>query len=362
MKALFFNSNGKGTTRKFAFNWAFHRTLFILLVMMSNMLINDARSAVGQSKPIVIAHRGASGYLPEHTLASKVLAYGMGADFIEQDVVLTRDDVPIVLHDICLDAVTDVAKVFPKRARPDGRFYAIDFSIEEIKRLSVHERIDLDSGQPVYPNRFPSDRGRFRVPTLAEEIELILGLNRSTGRKVGIYPEIKSPSWHRKQGKDISRVVVDLLANYGYRSKLDPVYLQCFDIEETRRIRTELNCELKLVQLIGNKEKDDALITPKGLDQIAEYANGIGPSLSHVVRKGNGTDEVKVSELVKFAHQRGLVVHPYTFRTDALPDYVDSFEELVSIFIDRANVDGVFTDFPDRVVQQVHPAQPRARK
>ncbi|MCA9216274.1 MAG: hypothetical protein KDB27_24565, partial [Planctomycetales bacterium] len=104
---------------------------------------------------IVIAHRGASGYLPEHTLPAKALAYGMGADFLEQDVVLSRDGVPIVLHDIHIDTVTDVAKKFPNRKRGDGRFYAIDFDVAELKTLDVVERFDAQTKKAVFPNRFP---------------------------------------------------------------------------------------------------------------------------------------------------------------------------------------------------------------
>ena len=171
---------------------------------------------MGGNRKTVIAHRGASGYLPEHTLAAKALAHGMGADFIEQDVVLTADDEAIVLHDIHLDTVTNVASQFPDRARPDGYFYAIDFSLEEIRRLKVHERVSRETRQAVYPQRFPDRHSIFRVPTLAEEIQLIQGLNKSTGRCAGIFPEIKSPAWHQSEGKDISRIVLEILARHGY--------------------------------------------------------------------------------------------------------------------------------------------------
>jgi len=109
------------------------------------------------AEPLVIAHRGASGYLPEHTLAAKALAHGQGADYLEQDVVLTADDVPIVLHDIHLDSTTDVADRFPDRARPDGRWYAVDFSLAEVRQLAVGERLGRD-GTAAFPGRFPADR------------------------------------------------------------------------------------------------------------------------------------------------------------------------------------------------------------
>lgn len=169
-------------------------------------LMMAAMPAAADEK-IVIAHRGASGYLPEHTLAAKAAAHAMGADYIEQDVVLSKDGVPMVLHDIHIDTVTDVADIFPDRARADGRFYAIDLTLDELKQLAVMERADEDGGQ-VFPDRFPRGASTFRVPTLAEEIELIQGMNLSTGREAGIYPEIKRPAWHRAQGQDISAIVL----------------------------------------------------------------------------------------------------------------------------------------------------------
>ncbi len=150
----------------------------------------------------VIAHRGAPGYLPEHTLAGVAMAHAMGADYIEQDVVLSRDGELLVLHDLTLDAVTDVAERFPGRERQDGRFYALDFDLAEIRTLRVHERRRAD-GEPAFPGRFARSDVTFRVPTLREEIALIQGLNRSTGRDVGVYVEPKSPAWHRAEGRDL---------------------------------------------------------------------------------------------------------------------------------------------------------------
>lgn len=312
--------------------------------------------AAQSTKPIVIAHRGASGYLPEHTLEAKAMAHAMRADFIEQDVVLTKDGVPVVLHDIHLDTVTNVSSVYPDRAREDGRFYAIDFTIDEIKRLRVTERIDLKTGKAVYPKRFPVSAAEFVVPSLAEEIELIQGLNKSTRRDVGIYPEIKAPAWHRGQGQDISRTVLEVLKQFGYRNKSDNIYLQCFDAAETRRLREELKCQLRLVQLIGENSWREAatdfdqLRTADGIRAVAEYADGIGPSMNHVIRGRNSQGELEVTDLVKLAHAAGLQVHPYTFRADALPAYADSFAGLIRAFASAAKIDGLFTDFPDQAV------------
>jgi glycerophosphoryl diester phosphodiesterase len=310
---------------------------------------------------IVIAHRGASGYLPEHTLAAKAVAHAMGADYIEQDVVLSKDGVPVVLHDIQIDTVTDVAQAFPGRARADGRFYAIDFTLDELKSLAVTERGD-QAGRPAFPGRFPRGASSFQIPTLAEEIELIQGLNLSTGREAGIYPEIKAPAWHRAQGQDISAIALGVLADYGYADPDDLVYLQCFDWNETQRIRGELGWRGRLVQLIGENDWREApgvdyhaLRTAAGLAAIAQVAQGIGPSMHHVVPGVDAVGRPIVNNLVTNAHAQGLTVHPYTFRADALPDYAANLEEVLHIFLVDAGVDGVFTDFPDRAVAFLRP-------
>lgn len=324
---------------------------FFLLAGALALLPHSTDAA--ERKPIVIAHRGASGYLPEHTLAAKAMAFAVGADYIEQDVVLTKDDQPIVMHDIHLDRVTNVAEVFPERHRGDGRYYAIDFTLDEIKRVRAHERTDLKTRRAVYTDRFPLGKATFRVPTLAEEIELIQGLNKSTGRNVGIYPEIKQPAWHQAEGRDISRIVLKTLERYGYRTKHDKCFLQCFDAHETRRIREELGCKLRLIQLIGDNDwhKDDAgsnrSKSSSRLRQIAEYADGIGPSMSLVVRGVDDSGKPILTDLVETAHAVGLEVHPYTFRADVLPAYANTFEQVLQIFFEDAHVDGIFTDFPD---------------
>src|SRR5688500_1899970 len=177
------------------------------------LLLLGASPAIAQPPPksLVIAHRGASGYLPEHTIAAKAYAHALGADFIEQDLVLSKDDVPIVIHDIYVDTVTDVAKRFPNRKRADGRYYVLDFTVAELKQLRVSERFDARTGGRVFPRRFPAQQSSFQLSTFEEELQLIQGLNRSTGRVAGIYPEIKQPKWHNVQGRDISRVVLAIL-------------------------------------------------------------------------------------------------------------------------------------------------------
>lgn len=338
-------------------SFAGHSRLVLLLLVVA---CGDGNLNAPQGdKPIVIAHRGASGYLPEHTIAAKAMAYAQGADYIEQDLVMTRDNEVVVLHDHHLDTVSNVADAYPDRAREDGRFYVIDFTLDEIRKLKVSERFSINNGQisAVFPDRFPLHQSTFRINTLAEEIELIQGLNRSTGRSVGIYPEIKSPGFHRDEGKDISAAVLDILEAYGYRSAADRVFLQCFDPYELIRIRQELlpakNMDIRLVQLIGYAEEFAPLVTPDGILQVATYAVGIGPSMHLLVDPDSDADDLQISDLVGLAHAAGLIVHPYTFRREAnqVPEYAKDFEDLLDIFLNRVGVDGVFTDFPDRTVQ-----------
>lgn len=301
----------------------------------------------------VIAHRGASGYLPEHTLPAKALAHGMGADFLEQDVVATRDGELIVSHDIHLDRVTDVATRFPDRARRDGRFYAIDFDLEELRRLRVHERVDA-KGDAVYPGRFPVSVTSFSLHTFDEELAFIRGLNEATGRSAGVYPEIKRPAFHRAAGIDITKAFLDTLARHGYRDKSDNVYVQCFDADETRRIRHDLGCSMKLVQLIGENDWEEsdtdynAMRRADGIKEMAAVVDGFGPWINHVVKSGPGGEPVSTG-LVERMHDAGCEVHPYTLRRDDLPPAFSSFDAAVSFLREKLWADGVFTDFPDLV-------------
>lgn len=305
-------------------------------------------------RPVIIAHRGASGHLPEHTLQAKALAFAMGADYLEQDIVATRDDRLVVLHDIHLEGVTDVELKYPDRARDDGRFYARDFDLAEIETLQVHERTDT-LGHQVFPERRRFEGAEFRVPSLARELELIAVLRDTTGREVGIYPEIKSPAWHRAEGVDVTKLVLDTLQHYGYSGHADPCYLQCFDENEVRRIRHELDTELKLVQLIGEDGWDpeptdfESMRTAEGIGKLAATVDGIGPWVNQLYNIENG--QVTDSGLVALAHAEGLVVHPYTFRSDALPEGFENIEALFEFTIRQLAIDGFFTDFPDAAVR-----------
>lgn len=288
---------------------------------------HGANAPVAGERPLVIAHRGASGYLPEHTLPAYALAYGMGADVLEPDVVLTRDGVPICLHDIHLERVTDVESVFPDRARNDGRWYAIDFTLEEIRRLSV----DGPSGR--FAKRvdgFPSagvGRG-FRVATLDEMLGLVRVMNEQTGREVGVIPEAKAPGFHRAEGRPIEGPLLEMLASYGYTDRDDGAIVQCFEAGSLRRMRDEHGTRLRLVFLAGNA---GAIERAGGVDGIAAFADGVGPARGVIESAGGPA-------FMEAARRAGLTVWAWTYGRDAGP-IRRAFAEL--------GVDGVFCDYPD---------------
>jgi glycerophosphoryl diester phosphodiesterase len=315
-------------------------SLFLIGLLLFSCI--ETKKQRTMNKKIVIAHRGASGYLPEHTIEAKAMAYAMSADFIEQDLVLSKDNIPIVIHDIYLDDVTDVALKFNERKRKDTRFYVIDFTFDELKTLKVTERFNPKTGEQIYTNRFPKNKGNFKLHSLQEEIELIQGLNKTTGKNIGIYPEIKEPEFHKKEGKNLTEIVLKILSDYGYKTKKDRCILQCFDAKELERIRKELNSELFLVQLMEFSKET------KQLEHFATFADGIGPYYKHLLsEKVDG--KFTFTTLVSDAHTLGLKVHPYTFRADALGEF-SSFNEMMQTLLIDANVDGCFSDFPDLVV------------
>ncbi|WP_159567040.1 glycerophosphodiester phosphodiesterase [Budvicia diplopodorum] len=345
-----------------------------MILSMSVVSAVEAKAKTDKTDKIVIAHRGASGYLPEHSLPSKAMAYQQGADYLEQDLVMTKDDKLVVLHDHYLDRVTDVAERFPDRARKDGRYYAIDFTLAEIKSLKFTEGFDIKDGKKIqsYPGRFPMGKSDFRIHSFEEEIEFVQGLNHSTGKNIGIYPEIKAPWFHRSEGKDISVKVLEVLKQYGYTKKDDKVYLQCFDFNELKRIKTELmpkaGLDLKLVQLIAYTDWEetfepnaegklvnysyDWMFKPGGMAEIAKYADGIGPQYPMLIdEKASKPGHVKITSMVKDAHDNGMVVHPYTLRADGLPKYATSMDQLMGVMFKQEKVDGIFSDFPDLVVK-----------
>ena len=333
-------------------------------VYLGIILLLPLSSVVQGADKLVIAHRGASGYLPEHTLEAKVLAFAQGADYLEQDVVMTRDDQLVVFHDLTLERMTNVASLYPERARADGSYYVIDFTLAELRRLTLHEG-------SVFPGRFPTELGHFSLHTLAEELELVAGLQASTGRQVGIYPELKSPWFHHQHGKDLALAVFKVLQAYGYDSREDAIFVQSFDHHELVRIKRELlpslGMDLKLVQLIAQNAWNetmardtegvwqpydyDWMFTQEGIKQLAEVVDGLGPAWDMLLPATLSANEVehRGSDLVQWAHAQELQVHPYTFRREAsqLPAWAASIEQMLEVFLYRIDVDGVFTDFPD---------------
>lgn len=297
----------------------------------------DSRTA--QSSPLVIAHRGACGYLPEHTQAAKLLAYGMGADFLEQDVVASLDGELVVAHDLWLEETTDVALRFPSRHREDGHFYFADFTLAELRRLRVLERRVPTGNRRRFENRFSRNDIDFRIVTLQEEIALIAELNRQTGRSVGIYPEIKSPKWHEVWGFDLAGAVLDCLARTVPTDGSMPVYVQCFDSETVRRLSAEAPPQFGVVQLLEN-EPVEALDFDGNDGRLA-----VGPAIDSLLDNTG-----KLTEFGARLKSLGLPIHCYTFRSDQLPQWAENAQELWKALSVKVGVDGVFTDFPDLAI------------
>lgn len=322
---------------------------FLMMIKITTFILAIIVSYHSVAKPIVIAHRGASGYLPEHTLPALTYAYAAGADYIEQDLVLSKDNHLVVLHDIYLDTVTNVAQVFPSRKRQNGRYYVIDFTLAELKQLTVHERQHIDNTQ-VFSNRYQG-HAAFKISTFAEQIELITQLNRQTGKNVGLYPEIKSPAWHQNQGKDISKMLVKVLRQHNLDSTKAAVYVQCFDFNEIRRLKQELQLKAKLVFLIGENSWNESdtdynfMRTEKGLKKIAKVTPFIGPRITHLINFKTS----QPSQFAKVAKNLGFKIHPYTYRVELLPTGI-SQDKLFNLLVHQLEINGLFTDFTDHFV------------
>jgi glycerophosphoryl diester phosphodiesterase len=317
---------------------------FALIAILS-VFISCSHSSLLKSK-VVVAHRGASGYLPEHSLAGVAMSHSWGVDYIEADVVLTKDHHPVVLHDIHLDTTTNVAKKYSKRKRRDGRYYAIDFTLREIKRLKLNERINLKTGKRVFKDRYPKSNVTMRVPTLSEFIELVQGLNKSTKKDVGVYVEMKSPEFHKKHRKDIAKVTIKTLRKYGYDTENSKAILQCFFPPTLKRLKTKFKTKIPLVLLIADnswKESSvdyDYYLTEKGIKEVHNYVDGLGPWIP----------QLKSSDIMALSKKYNLKVHAYTHRIDSLPEGVTNSQLLDYLFIE-AQVDGVFSDFADNVMK-----------
>ena len=312
-------------------------------------------------KPIVIGHRGASAYRPEHTLASYELAIDQGADFIEPDLVPTKDGVLVARHENEISGTTDVDQhpEFADRRTTkiiDGvtmkGWFTEDFTLKELKTLGAKERLPV-----VRPANKAFD-GQYSVPTLDEILSMLKKRNRGRKRPVGVYPETKHPSYFRSIGLPLEANLVKSLRDYGYDRHPDQVFLQCFEVSGCRALRALT--KLPIIQLVdgngqpfdftlgGDKRSFRDLITPAGLAEIAGYANGIGAAKELVIPLVGGRLQAPTS-LVQDAHAAGLKVHLWTFRPEPLflpGDLVGHPEMEIRRFVD-AGIDGFFTDAPD---------------
>lgn len=309
-------------------------------------------------RPEIIAHRGASGYLPEHTLEAKAMAYAFLPDYIEQDVVLSKDGIPVVLHDHTLETTTDVAKKFSGRNRRDGSYYAIDFTLAELKSLIVTERFNPETQEAVFSKRFPLGWGiDFRIPTLEEEFLLIQGLNKSTGHNIGVYVEVKESSFHDKEGQDALQKTIDMLTDYGYNAPNSQAVLQIFDYEAVR-ISRDKGWKGQLAMLIANggqtlkddKERHKWLLTEEGIADIAKYATIYAPWFSHLAVPNADGESYTISKTTELAKKQGMKVHSWTHRSDALLKGFKDSSELLDVAFKQLKIDGLFSDFPDKAM------------
>lgn len=300
-------------------------TLLLIKFVSWNASLAQASSRTPQRK-INIAHRGASAYAPEHTLEAYRLAIAQGADFVEQDLQITKDGVLVCLHDLTLERTTNVEDVFPNRFRKDEKepsvkhYYVSDFTLAEIKQL--------DAG-----SWFGEKFKRAKVPTWQEAIDLVHG-------KAGLYPETKGPEVYGSRGFDMERLVLDQLK----KNKLDrpgadpktPVIIQSFSPESLRKMRFEMKTELPLVLLIDSEQSE--WLSIEGLKRAKSFASGIGPNKKIVDAN---------PKIVELAHDAGLSVTLYTFRSSSTGRFKSVREEMEH-FIYALGIDAAFTDNPDQ--------------
>ena len=362
-------------------------TLATLLIATSaaGALAGPAAAGPGQSAdrgpartadPLVIGHRGASGYRPEHTLAAYRLAAEQGADFIEPDLVNTKDGVLVARHENEISGTTDVASrpEFADRKTTkviDGvtltGWFTEDFTLRELKTLRAIERIPA-----LRPQNVPFN-GQFEVPTLQEILDLRKRLSKELRRTIGVYPETKHPTYFQAIGKPLEWPLVQTLTRNGLNTKKAPVFVQSFETGNLKALDHVLRVPLvqllsgKTAKIPGDTKTYGELATPAGLRAVAKYADGIGPSKDYIVPRLPGGASGVPTTFVDDAHTAGLVVHPYTFRREnsflplelrssADPAGVGDLKTEIRQFLDLG-VDGVFTDNPDVGVAAVQGVQ-----
>ncbi len=305
--------------------------LLLMLVSAAAFPLDSVR------RPLIIGHRGASGHRPEHTIESYRLAAEMGADFIEPDLVSTKDGVLIARHENEIGGTTDAADRFPDRKTTkiiDGKpvigWFSEDFTLAEIRTLRARERLAF---------RSHAYDGQFQIPTFDEVIVLAQEFGKRLGRPVGIYPETKHPTYFRGIGLRLEERLLASLDAHGWNTRDAPVFIQSFESGNLRDLRTKTR--IRLIQLGATA----AIFDDAGLKAIASYADGIGAEKSLVMPVGADT----ATDLVTRAHAAGLLVHVWTLRADQefLPAaYAGKPEAEFERFRDLG-VDGIFTDFPE---------------
>jgi glycerophosphoryl diester phosphodiesterase len=334
-----------------------------LLLLPACAVSRPKEASMMTKKPIIIAHRGASGERPEHTLASYILAIEQGADYIEPDLVLTKDGVLVARHENEISETSDVAARPEFAARKatksiDGEsktgWFTEDFTLAELKTLRAKERLpQLRQANTAYD-------GQFEIPTFAEILKLAKVKSKETGRIIGVYPETKHPSYFAKIGLPHEGPLLKTLAQHDMNKAESPVFIQSFEVGNLQAMRPKT--KLKLIQLMDNQgapfDRPDWLYaemaSAEGLKKVALYANGIGPNKALVIPRTALGDLGEPTSLVKNAHASGLAVHPWTFRRENFflplgqrsgvnPTAHGDLVTEIRAFL-AAGVDGVFSD------------------
>ncbi|WP_411340670.1 glycerophosphodiester phosphodiesterase [Sphingopyxis sp. J-6] len=329
-----------------------------------------AQPTLDGRSPIVIAHRGASGERPEHTLASYRLAIELGADYIEPDLVLTRDGVLVARHENEISETTDVADRPAYAGRKttktiDGQavtgWFTEDFTLAELKTLRARERLPK--------LRSTAYDGQYEIPTFEEILTLLAEVNKGRAKPVGVYPETKHPSYFVSIGLPHEAPLLALLDRYGYHGPDAHVFIQSFETGNLKALRAR--SDLPLIQLMdgeGGPADNSALTyaamaTPAGLEAVAVYADGIGPNKAMVIPRGALGTLGEPTSLVRDAHAAGLKVHPWTFRREnyflPLADkgginpagHGDLAAEIETYL--ASGIDGLFSDNPREAVVAV---------
>lgn len=318
---------------------------------------DGASVAASASSLLIIAHRGASGHRPEHTLEAYALGVSMGADFIEPDLVSTKDGVLVARHENEIGETTNVAALFPNRRATkeiDGErvsgWFTEDFTLAELRTLRARERLGF---------RDTSYNDQFLIPTFDEVLALADSLGRRHGRVIGVYPETKHPSYFRSIGLPLEPPLLASLDRVGWNRGDAPVFIQSFEVGNLRALHTET--PVRLIQLVSGGSPADrrtdasiptyeAMLAPAGLAEVATYAFGIGAEKRLVL-----PDKAGETTLVADAHAAGLAVHIWTIRRE--PVFVSTrfsgdVAEEIRAFV-AAGVDGIFSDHPDEVSRTI---------